>query len=79
MISLKLIFQWLLIDGGHNYHTVKSDTLNLKRYIKKPGWIFWHDYDVINDVGKCLTEISNKFKIDWIKTLDYVFPTLIKM
>ena len=50
------------IDGGHDYNTVKSDTINVIQHIKKPGWIFWHDYDVINDFGKYLTEISNKFK-----------------
>ena len=74
----KIDFSMALIDGGHDYHTVKSDTLNLIRYIKKPGWIFWHDYDVINDVGKCLTEISNKLKIDWIKNTRLCFSYIVK-
>ena len=74
----KIDFSMALIDGGHDYHTVKSDTLNLIRYIKKPGWIFWHDYDVINDVGKCLTEISNKLKIDWIKNTRLCFSYIDK-
>ena len=63
----KIDFSMALIDGGHDYNTVKSDTLNIIRHIQKPGWIFWHDYDVINEVGQALTEFSNKLKIEWIK------------
>lgn len=66
-------FSMAFIDGGHNYQTVKSDTLNVIRSIKKPGWVFWHDYDVANDVGKLLIEISSKLNIKWIKNTRLCF------
>ena len=40
---------------------------NILKYIDKPGSIFWHDYDVTNDVGKYLLEISDAYAISWIK------------
>ena len=55
------------IDGGHDYKTVKSDTKNIIETIKKPGIILWHDYDVTNDVGKCLIDFANTIKINWIR------------
>ena len=55
------------IDGAHDYLTVKSDTENILRNITKPGYIFWHDYDVTNEVGKYLINISGEFNINWIK------------
>ena len=66
-------FSMAFIDGGHDYKTVKSDSLNLLRHIHKPGWIFWHDYDVTNDVGKFLHEISSKINIRWIKNTRLCF------
>lgn len=61
-ISFSLVF----IDGGHDFNTVKSDTENCIRYIKKPGIILWHDYDVTNPVGLYLRNISKEHKIYWI-------------
>ena len=55
------------IDGAHDYLSVKSDTENVLKIISRPGNIFWHDYDVTNDVGKYLIEISKEFEIKWIK------------
>ena len=59
-------FSLAFIDGGHDYNTVKSDTENCIKYIKKPGIILWHDYDVTNPVGKYLRSISKQFQIFWI-------------
>jgi hypothetical protein len=40
--SIDLVF----IDGGHDYETVKSDTQNSFRMLRKdrPACMFWHDY-----------------------------------
>lgn len=36
-------FNGAFIDGGHDFETVKSDTINVLTYIKRPGFILWHD------------------------------------
>ena len=59
-------FSLAFIDGGHDYNTVKLDTENCIKYIKKPGIILWHDYDVTNPVGVYLRNISKNTKIYWI-------------
>ena len=63
----KTDYSMAFIDGGHDYQTVKSDTENILKYINKPGSVFWHDYDVTNDVGEYLHEISGGYDIKWIK------------
>ena len=61
----KTDYSMAFIDGGHDYQTVKSDTENILKYINKPGSVFWHDYDVTNDVGEYLQEISVEYDIKW--------------
>ena len=63
----KTDYSMAFIDGGHDYQTVKSDTENILKYINKPGSVFWHDYDVTNDVGQYLLNISDEYDIKWIK------------
>ena len=63
----KTDYSMAFIDGGHNFQTVKSDTENILKYINKPGSVFWHDYDVTNEVGEYLQEISFEYDIKWIK------------
>jgi hypothetical protein len=63
----KTDYSMAFIDGGHDYRTVKSDTENILKYINNPGSVFWHDYDVTNDVGEYLHEISGEYDIKWIK------------
>ena len=63
----KTDYSMAFIDGGHNFQTVKSDTENILKYINKPGSVFWHDYDVTNEVGEYLQEISVEYDIKWIK------------
>ena len=63
----KTDYSMAFIDGGHDYQTVKSDTENILKYINKPGSVFWHDYDVTNDVGHYLLNISDEYDIKWIK------------
>ncbi len=61
----------IFIDGGHNYSCVKSDSEKAFRMVKKNGYIFWHDYVVIQkssqDVVKYIHEISKHKKIFHIK------------
>ena len=63
----KTDYSMAFIDGGHDYQTVKSDTENILKYINNPGSVFWHDYDVTNDVGHYLLNISDEYDIKWIK------------
>ena len=63
----KTDYSMAFIDRGHNYQTVKRDTENILKYINKPGSVFWHDYDVTNDVGHYLLNISDEYDIKWIK------------
>ena len=63
----KTDYSMAFFDGGHDYQTVKSDTENILKYINKPGSVFWHDYDVTNDVGQYLLNISDEYDIKWIK------------
>ena len=54
------------IDGGHDSDTVKSDSHNVIKQIRKPGTILWHDYDVVNPVGVFLRELSKQHVISHI-------------
>ncbi len=60
-------FKGVFIDGGHAYDIVKADTLNCIENIDKPGFILWHDYDVVNDVGTLIHELVKKYPIKWIR------------
>jgi precorrin-6B methylase 2 len=55
------------IDGGHDYETVKSDSLNVLKTIKKPGVVLWHDYDVECPVGDLIHELAREYPIFHIK------------
>ena len=63
----KLSFHGAFIDGGHDYETVKSDTLNVLKYIQRPGIIFWHDYDVECEIGDLLHALAKDYPIQWIE------------
>jgi precorrin-6B methylase 2 len=69
----KLTFSVAFIDGGHDYKTVKSDTLNVLKYIKRPGIIFWHDYDVECEIGDLLHELVKEYPIKCIKETRLAF------
>ena len=53
---------FIYIDGGHDYHTVKSDTHNALKMLtqKDPGCITWHDFanPPLPDVKKFLEEFA---------------------
>lgn len=43
-------FDSCLIDGGHQYETVKSDTGNALRLVRRGGLLLWHDFCPVPDV-----------------------------
>jgi predicted O-methyltransferase YrrM len=51
-------FNIAFIDGGHDFATVRSDTSNVLSYIKSPGIILWHDYDVECEIGDLLHHLA---------------------
>jgi len=60
-------FSVAFIDGGHDYETVKSDSLNILKYISPPGVVLWHDYDVECPVGDVIHELAGQYQISRIK------------
>lgn len=58
-------FDLILIDGGHDYETIKKDTENALLMLKDNGIIVWHDYKsyLHTDVTKYIESFSNSYKI----------------
>lgn len=56
-------FNVAFIDGGHDFETVKSDTVNVLENIQHPGLIIWHDYDVECERGDLLHHMAKHHKI----------------
>lgn len=55
---------FIFIDGGHDYETVKSDTANALRMCRKGGLILWHDYcEDHPGVMNCLHELSERYEV----------------
>ena len=50
----------VLVDAGHTYHYVRSDTENARKLIRPGGLIVWHDcMQVLHpDVTRCLCEYA---------------------
>lgn len=65
----KLAFNAAFVDGGHHYSAVMSDTRNVLRCIRRPGFVLWHDYHGYNDVSKVIHELiaQSKCKIVRLK------------
>lgn len=38
-------FDYIFIDGGHDYETIKTDTANALKMARKDSVIIWHDYN----------------------------------
>ena len=55
-------FDLIFIDGGHNFKTVKADTINSLKMVKKGGMIMWHDASskIHLDVYKYLQTLNLK-------------------
>lgn len=56
-------FSGAFIDGGHQYHIVKSDTENVLGCIQRPGFILWHDYYGYNQVSDAIHEFAASYDI----------------
>ena len=69
-------FKGAFIDGGHAYDIVKKDSINCINNIDKNGFILWHDYDVVNDVGDYIHELAKKYPIKWIRNTRICFLQL---
>ena len=63
-------FDYIFIDGGHAYETVKNDINNCKEKLSENGTILCDDYDLGHTgVKKAVDEFisENKCKIEIIK------------
>jgi len=76
------IVDFLFIDGGHDYKTVKSDYENYSSLVKQGGIIVLHDviglgevkqfWDELKSSGKAYIEICNNSQIGWGIGIIYV-------
>ena len=57
-------YDFVFIDGGHSYHTVKKDFQNYSKNLNKNGLIAMHDIfsDTVVGVPKFWKEIKKKYK-----------------
>jgi predicted O-methyltransferase YrrM len=55
-------FDFIFIDGGHDFETVSSDTANALRMAKDDSVIIWHDYrsNIHQDVTRFVDGFSGK-------------------
>jgi predicted O-methyltransferase YrrM len=61
-LGLSERFDFIFIDGGHDYETVKIDTANALSMAKDDAVIIWHDYrsKIHGDVTKFVDEFSSE-------------------
>ena len=72
----QVTFSGAFIDGAHHYEGVKKDTENILRYIKRPGFVLWHDFYGYNDVAEVLYERADKHLIKRIAGTNLCFQVL---
>lgn len=63
----KFDFHGAFIDGGHDYETVKADTINVLSNIQRPGFVLWHDYEVECEIGDVLHALIPEYKVKHIE------------
>lgn len=56
-------FDMAFIDGCHHYKYVRSDTNNVRKYLKAGGILVWHDYGESADVSRVVDETSRSIPI----------------
>lgn len=58
-------FDFIFIDGGHDYETVSIDTKNAMRMKSENSIVIWHDYKstIHGDVSRFIDEFSSKTKV----------------
>lgn len=61
-LGLSERFDFIFIDGGHDYETVKIDTTNALNMAKEDAVVIWHDYrsKIHGDVTKFVDEFSHE-------------------
>ena len=72
-------FDYVFLDGGHKYETVKNDLNNLVRVIKEGGIILCDDYDLTYAPGvkKAIDEFVLKYDFN-LKILNSRFAEIAK-
>ena len=69
-------YDFIFIDGGHEYDVAYSDTQNALRMVKKGGVIVWDDYINWRGVKRVVEDLSKNYEIHHI--IDTKFAILIK-
>lgn len=64
--KLKIKLDLLFIDGDHSYDGVKKDYYNHVEFVKKGGYIIFHDTDSYPEVGKFVNELKAERNIMFV-------------
>lgn len=56
-------FDFVFIDAGHDYESVKSDTENALRILSSQGVIVWHDFPSALGVRRYLVEFAKEHRV----------------
>lgn len=59
-------FDFIFIDGAHDYASVRRDSENALRTIAPGGVIVWHDYGRAQGVTRCLNELHRSYPLVWL-------------
>lgn len=65
-------FNGAFIDGGHDFETVRLDTINILKNINKPGFIAWHDYAMETDVEEVISSLYYDYDICYVEGTNMV-------
>ncbi len=71
-------FDFIFIDGCHDYKYVMNDSLRAYEFIDKKGYLLWHDYRMLPEVSKFLDKLSALHKIFAIEGTRFVIGMVEK-
>jgi len=71
-------FDFIFIDGCHDYKYVMNDSIRGFEFIDKKGFLLWHDYRMLPEVSKFLDELSAVHKIFAIEGTRFVIGLVDK-
>ena len=63
----KFDFHGAFIDGGHDFETVRLDTINVLSNIKTPGFVAWHDYEMETDIEEVISSLYSDYDICYVE------------
>lgn len=69
-------FDFALIDGGHSYEYVRSDTERILPLLRKPATLVWDDYPTAPGVKRYIEEVGAKLGIVRIADTLIAFATI---